>query len=155
MTGAIRLLCLACVLVLGTTSEVVAGDRTHAARQYYSGWNRNSQRSFYYRSYYYQPSTSYFGYRHHYAIYYPSRPEYLYFYNPYKKVFWGRCPAHGDGKGQYSLLAQEDRKGSLKQIRESAFPEPGAMPPIPESTDEAVMEMPPDDLPGEGTPPGM
>ena len=147
MTSTIRFLYLASVLVLTATPELIAGDRTHASRQYYSNWNRQPQHSYYYRYYYYQPSINYYGYRHHYAIYYPERPAYLYFYNPYKKVFWGRCPSHGNGKGQYSLLAPNDRKGSLEQIPESAFPEPSAMPPIPESNDDAVMEMPPDDLP--------
>ena len=33
-------------------------------------------------------------------------------------------------------------------IEEDAFPEPGDLPPIPESTDGAKLDLPPDDIPG-------
>jgi hypothetical protein len=41
---------------------------------------------------------------------------------------------------QYSLLAPKDRKRSLKDIPEKAFPEAGKMPPIPESKDGTPMD---------------
>jgi hypothetical protein len=71
----------------------------------------------------------------------------VYFYNPYKKHYWGRCPVDHGGKPVYSMLAEKDRKGDLEEIPESAFPPPGNVPPLPESTDGAGMELPPDDLP--------
>jgi hypothetical protein len=126
----------------------------YATRQYYSGWNRASGRSYHYRTYYYKPSAKYSGYRHHYVVYYPSRPKYVYYYNPYKKQYWGRCPSQSAGKEQYQLLAEKDRKGNLEEIPESAFPQPTRMPPIPESDDDARVDVPPDDLPTDENLPG-
>ena len=118
-------------------------------RQYYSGWHSHAQSHYYYRAYYFKPTADYYGYKHHYVIYSSRHPSHLYFYNPYKKLFWGRCPAHQSGQAAYSLLAEGDRKASLDQIPESAFPAAGPMPPIPESKPEdgSRMDMPPDDLP--------
>ena len=54
----------------------------------------------------------------------------------------------------YAFNADEaDRKATLEDIPEKAFPEPGPLPKIPDATDDAVIELPPDDLPtGEGVP---
>jgi hypothetical protein len=81
------------------------------------------------------------------VIHFQNRPQHNYFYNPYTKQFWGRCPVETDGEASYSLLAANDRNGDINKIPESAFPKPGPMPPIPESTDGATMDLPPDDLP--------
>lgn len=124
-------------------------------RQFYGGWHRHPTHGYQYRHYYFKPTPTFNGYRHHYVIHYPSHPNHLYFYNPYKKLFWGRCPAaRKDGIGKYSLLAESARKGSLKEIKESDFPEPGDVPPIPESTDGEPLDLPPDDLPGDANLPG-
>ena len=132
------------------TSTPARADH-YSARQYYGGWH--SYHNYYYRSYYYKPYSDYYGYKHHYAIYTPKYPKYVYFYNPYKKQYWGRCPVDHGGKPVYSMLAEKDRKGDLEEIPESAFPAPGPVPPMPESTDGATMELPPDDLPaGENLP---
>ena len=85
----------------------------------------------------------YSGYRHHYVVYYPSYPTYTYYYNPYRRVYWGRYDFEKKG---YSLLAPEDRKKKLADIPADAFPEPGQMPTIPEADDDVRM-LPPDDLP--------
>jgi hypothetical protein len=119
---------------------------SYYVRQYYSSWS--PYRSYYYRTYYYKPTPSYAGYQYHYAIYYPSQPRYVYYYNPYKKVYWGRAEVSECGEVKYSLLAEKDRKGSLKEIPEKAFPKAGAMPPVPESNDGVKMEVPPGDRPG-------
>jgi hypothetical protein len=52
-----------------------------------------------------------------------------------------------DGKGVYSLLAEEHRKGTLAEIKEEHFPKPGAMPTVPEAKDNVKIETPPADLP--------
>jgi hypothetical protein len=142
---------LAAWLSLGS-GQTVSGE--HGAipggcRQYYSGWHSHAQSHYYYRTYYFKPAADYHGYKHHYVIYSSRHPNYLYFYNPYKKLFWGRCPAHAAGQAAYSPLAEQDRKGNFDQIPESAFPPAGPMPPIPESKpdDGTRMDMPPDDLP--------
>ena len=41
------------------------------------------------------------------------------------------------------MLKPEDRKSSLEDIPESAFPKPREMPPIPESNDKVKMSSPP------------
>jgi hypothetical protein len=138
------------VLLLAGVS-VVGQANPYSPRQYYGGIQKHPRANYSYRPYYYKPSPTYAGYRHHYAIYVPSQPKHVYFYNPYKKVYWGRCPINTGGQPQYSLLAEKDRKGNLEEIPESAFPAPGEPPPVPESTDGAKLELPPDDLPGEIT----
>jgi hypothetical protein len=128
----------------------------YAPRQYYGAYSYHPTYHYSYRSYYYKPYPTYSGYNYHYAICYPSQPQYVYVYNPYSHVYWGRWSLKRDGKPQYSLLAEKDRKGSLSEIPESAFPAPGDPPPVPESKDGLKMELPPDDLPKdlprEGTP---
>ncbi len=107
-----------------------------AHRHYYSSWSYQPQRTYYYSYYYYKPYSSYDGYRYHYSIYYPSRPRYVYYYNPVRKVYWGRYDLEEKG---YSLLDEKDRKGNLDAIPEEAFPKPGAMPPIPDAEDDERM----------------
>lgn len=142
--------CAAVASLLAVTTQSVSADG-YSPRQYYGPVYKHPKQEYSYRAYYYKPSPTYAGYKHHYAIYVPSQPRYIYFYNPYTKQYWGRCPTQTAGKAQYSLLAPKDRKGSLRDIPESAFPAPSSPPPVPESTDGASLELPPDDLPGEGT----
>lgn len=125
-------------LLLFATLAVVAAmpaAESHAAtlaRHYYSGWSYYPSRTYYYSYYYYKPYASYNGYAHHYCVYYPARPRYVYYYNPVRRVYWGRYDTEKKG---YSMLAEKDRKAELDQIPESAFPEPGQMPVIPEAED--------------------
>jgi hypothetical protein len=116
-------------------------------RQYYSGWQKHPNFRYHFRKYFFKPTPQFSGFRHHFVIHHPQRPKHLYFYNPYKKQFWGRCEAQRNGAAKYSLLAVKDRKGSLKEIPETAFPEPGPLPPMPESEDGTLLDLPPDDLP--------
>jgi hypothetical protein len=139
---------LAFALVLIACAAAPAQAKSYNSRQYYSGWRKYSKGGYYYRTYYYKPHSAYSGYRHHYAVYYPTRPKYIYFYNPYKKVYWGRCPSHwAPGRPTYSQLRERDRKGRLQDIPEKAFPPMKKMPPVPDSDDNKEMEPPPDDLP--------
>src|SRR5262245_48178124 len=133
-------------LSLAALPEAPAGP-THSSRQYYSSWRQHSNTRYHYRKYYYKPRGDYVGFKHHYVVHDSKRPNHLYFYNPYKKVFWGRCPTQSNGRGTYSLLAEKDRKATLEEIPEEAFPAPGKMPSIPEAEDDAEMDLPPDDLP--------
>jgi hypothetical protein len=120
---------------------VSATAKAHGyGRQYYASWNYYPQRSYYYTTYYYKPYATYASYDYHYCIYYPSYPKYVYYYNPYKKVYWGRYDLEAKG---YSLLAEKDRKGTLKEIDEKAFPAPAKMPDIPEAEDKVSMDAPP------------
>ena len=117
-------------------------------RQYYGGWRRAPQRQYVYRSYYYKPRPTYHGYRHNYVIYNVRRdPKHFYYYNPYKRTYWGRCPVNTGGEPLYSMLEEQYRKPSLDQIPLDKFPVPAGLPPIPESADGLSLELPPDDLP--------
>lgn len=125
-----------------------AGDaQTYVHRQYYSGWRKHPTHGYHFRFYYYKPAPTYHGYKHHYVIHFPTRPAHCYFYNPYKKVYWGRCPIDHGGKPLYSMLAEEHRKQNIADIPEAAFPKPAALPPIPDAADGASIDLPPDDLP--------
>jgi hypothetical protein len=137
------------LLLLGVIAWTAHG-KLSAPRQYYSSYVKHPRQNYSYRTYYYKPTPTYVGYKHHYAIYHHSRPKHIYFYNPYKKQYWGRCPVNTEGKGQYSLLAEKHRKSSLEAIDEESFPPPGDMPPIPDSKDGEKMDLPPDDVPEGG-----
>lgn len=117
-----------------------------APRQYYSDWMYHPGKQYHYRSYYYKPNANFAGYNYHYAIHYPSEPRYVYYFNPYKRTYWGRYDTQGRPGQEYSLLAEKDCREVLKDIPAAAFPAPGKMPAIPESSDGAPIE-PPRDLP--------
>jgi len=137
-------------VILTLTAASTAGP--HSPRQFFGGWQKHKQHNYHFRTFNYKPHDKFAGYKHHYVINFPHKPGHNYFYNPYTKQYWGRCPTKTDGKPQYSLLAEKDRKGKIDEIPESAFPKPGPLPPIPESDDGATIDLPPDDLPEEPTP---
>ncbi len=146
-----------CGVLLFSATMIVGPMSVDAGgpRQYYGGWSRHATAGYYHRSLYYKPSPSYGGYKHHYCIYHPRRPNYYYFYNPYQRTYWGRCPVNYGDQPTYSMLAPEDRKPTLSEIPESAFPEPGPLPAVPETTDNERLELPPDDLPPEAIASGV
>lgn len=116
-------------------------------RQYYSQWTYSNANQYYYRAYYYLPAPTVTVYSYHYVIYYPTRPDYCYYYNPHKQVFWGRASSDPAKNPGYSLLAPEDRKANLTDIPETAFGKLGEMPPIPDSNDGAKLQLAPSDVP--------
>jgi hypothetical protein len=130
----------------GLALAATPASAQYGARQYYGQW-QSHQSGYAYRCYYYKPQQEYNGYHHHYVIQHPSYPDYQYYYNPYKKQYWGRCPINYGDKPVYSMLAEKDRGPDLAKIPQAAFPPPGPVPPIPESTDGAKLDLPPDDLP--------
>ena len=134
MIGKHRLLLLALMLCSFASFAEAAG------RHYYSSWSYYPRRSYYYVYYYYKPTPTYNSYNYHYCIYYPTRPRYVYYYNPYSRRYWGRYDLEKKG---YSMLADKDRKEKLTDIAESAFPEPAEMPAIPEAKDGERMTPPP------------
>jgi len=117
-------------------------------RQYYDdSYTYSPTYNYYYVRYYYKPTVSYTNYDYHYCIYQPSYPQYLYYYNPTSQTYWGRYELGSKGEKRYSLLAEKDRKKELKDIPESAFPAPAAMPAIPGSDDKVAIEPPPENVP--------
>jgi hypothetical protein len=117
-------------------------------RQYYeTTWTYSPNYDYYYVRYYYLPVSTYTTYDYHYCIYYPSQPTYIYYYNPVSQVYWGRYEIGSKPGKQYSLLAGKDRKKELREIPESAFPKPAAMPTIPGAKDDVTIEPPPENVP--------
>lgn len=114
-------------------AAITAVEAKQAKANYYSTYVYYPDSSYYYCYYYYKPTPTYTGYRSHHCYYYPSySTQYIYYYNPYRRVFWGRYDLKAKG---YSLLAEKDRKGELKDIPDEAFPEPDKMPLIPDVSD--------------------
>jgi hypothetical protein len=149
----LKFACLAGILALGATCDPGSlRANAYTSRQYYTGWAKHPQQTYYYRTYYYKPTAEYVGYKHHYVIYHPRYDQHLYFYNPYRKVYWGRCPIQTQGKGVYSKLAEKDQKATLQEIPQTAFPQPGELPEVPESKDGTKIDLPPDDLPKDEPP---
>ena len=97
-------------------------------QQYYGSYSYYPSRGYHYCNYYYKPYNSYPSYNYHYCICYPSYPNYVYYYNPHRGYYWGRYDLNAKG---YSLLAENDRKPTVAEIPDSAFPKPGQMPLVP------------------------
>jgi len=142
------LLAAAFTSFLGLSSLIAQPAHATGTRQYYGGWVSHPNAKYSYRAYYYKPTPTYVGYKHHYVIHHPSRPKHNYYYNPYTKKYWGRCPSSYGDKPVYSMLAEGDRNGDLTKIPEDKFPTPNPkLPAIPESSDSLPLDLPPDDLP--------
>ncbi|MFV0445922.1 MAG: hypothetical protein ACK5Q5_20275 [Planctomycetaceae bacterium] len=137
---ALRLAGLAAAIMIWSS---LATSAQANGRQYYGNWNFHPQRSYHYCNYYYKPTPTYNGYHYHYCIYVPSQPRYIYYYNPHRQVYWGRFDLEGKPGEQYSLLTEENRKKSLADIPESAFPKPAAMPQVPDAEDTVSIDPPP------------
>jgi hypothetical protein len=139
-----RLAFFAALMLSFASMDAPEAEAGHYGRQYYGGWSYHPTTTYHYCRYYYQPVVTVPSYNYHYVIYYPSRPTYRYYYNPIRRLFWGRfeMDANGNAVG-YSMLAEKDRQSSLEDIPESAFPQPTSMPPIPESDDGTSMDLPP------------
>jgi hypothetical protein len=137
-----------CVLGLTFGLALALSPSAFGQRQYYdTSYIYSPTYSYYYVRYYYRPVTTYTTYDYHYCIYYPSQPSYVYYYNPVSQAYWGRYKLGSKPGEQYSILAEKDRKKDLKDIPESAFPEPAAMPKIPGAKDDATIEPPPENVP--------
>jgi hypothetical protein len=135
-----RALPVAVALVVTALSLAASPAQAQYGRQYYTTWSYYPDYGYYYVYYRYQPVVSAPTYSYHYCTYYPSRPRYVYYYNPVRRVYWGRYDLEKQG---YSMLEEKDRKADLKEIPETAFPEPGKMPSIPDVADGVAMDKPP------------
>jgi hypothetical protein len=138
-------------LALAVTTPLAA--QAQGYRQYYdTTYSYSPTYNYYYVRYYYKPVVTYTTYEYHYAIYYPSTPQYVYYYNPTAQVYWGRYELGSKGEKRYSILDQNDRKKELKDIPEGAFPKPAAMPSIPGADDKVAMLPPPENVPKDAKP---
>ena len=140
---------LAPALLLAAFAMTAPETADAGYRQYYSSWSYHPTHSYHYRTYYYRPAPRVTTYSTHYVVYRPSTPRYVYYYNPVRRVYWGRYDTEQNG---YSLLAEKDRKEHLKDIPESAFPEPGEMPTLDDTEDGLKLQAPPSDKPEDPAP---
>jgi len=126
------------VLITAFLITGFASGRAEGGVQSYSPWTYHTGKGYYYCQYYYKPTPDFVGFKHHFCIYRPAQPRYIYYFNPQKQVYWGRYDTEKKG---YSLLADKDRKANLGSIRNGAFQEPGKMPAVPETKgDDRVAE---------------
>lgn len=121
----------ACLFMAPTAAE--AKSYTGSYSKVYSG------RGYSYRYFnYYSPTVK--ENRYHIAVYHPDHPRYVYFYNPHSKKYWGRYDLKTNG---YSTLAEADRKPTIGEIPECAFPKASEIPP-PEAGVDLSMLPPPE-----------
>jgi hypothetical protein len=86
-------------------------------QQFYGEWK--SANHYFYRTY--NSTDAEGGLSAALVLCYKADRRYYYWYNETKK-FWGRCESSRATARTYSLLAEGDRKSSLKDIPETAFP---------------------------------
>lgn len=147
MRLALPMALLAGIVVWLSASTAEADTPYGTPRQYYSDYTYVPSHGYGFRTYYYKPTDSYAGYKHHYVIYPKNDPHHAYYYNPEKQVYWGRCPSQCHGQPLYSLLRPSQRKGSLSQIAPGQFPKPGPLPTIPGAQDNTTLDLAPDNTP--------
>ena len=143
--NAARTIAMACLLAAGLLLARPAGA-AEPLRQYYSAWTYHPERGYWYRTFHYKPSPDYLGYRRHYCIHYASQPQYVFFYNPYERLYWGRFDVGARPGRQFSILDLRDRRERLSDVPAGAFPPGGEMPVLPGASDAARI-VTPDDLP--------
>jgi hypothetical protein len=137
---AMKILTLAGAVALAAALSVSPANAGAYARQYYGGWQHGNQ-GYWYCNHYYKPYADYPTYLYNYCIYYPATPKFVYYYNPYKGTYWGRFDRLTKS---YSLLAEKDRAGRLKDVPEKAFPAEGPLPAVPDTKDKVQLAEPPD-----------
>jgi len=143
----VRTAVLSALLGLAGTTTLLA---SYYVPQYYTPYYTYSPSyGYYYTTYYYQVTVAQPVYYYHYCVYYPYQPHYVYYYNPVSQLYWGRYELGSKGERRYSMLAPQDRKKDLKDIPESAFPAPSAMPPIPGTQNGEAMLPPPENVPAQ------
>jgi len=132
---------IAITLLGGLFTPAASADPANQ-RQYYDGWKKAVSKPYYYRHFYFKKSPADKEYAYHYGIYYPSRGQRVYMYNPQTKRYWG----YWDGEN-YSFLPRNKQKASIDDIPAEDFPKPGKAPMIPEVDDAIIMTPPPNDFP--------
>ncbi len=114
-------------------------------RQCYSAkWELDPTGSYYYCKYHFQPAEK-AAYQYHYAIYFPTDPEWIYYHNPTTKLYWCRAytnTADKDGK-IWIVVPKDDRRDQPGNVPADAWKRTPEVPAIPGSRVNAAMEPPP------------
>ncbi|CAN5427283.1 hypothetical protein BH11PLA2_BH11PLA2_11730 [soil metagenome] len=108
-----------------------------ASAGHYSNYTYSTSRGYGYRTYTYYSQT-HRTHHSHVAVYHPKHPRKVYYYNVQTKKYWGR---YDMDTGLYSVLADADKKSTIGEIPDSAFPAGGKMP-AEESGNEALLPPP-------------
>jgi len=159
-----RSMLLSFSLVLLALLQLTSLAQSPSARQQYSGWEYNKEKSYYYRKFEYKVAPADKEYVHEYVIYYKEDPKkqinnnWVYFYNPKTEKVWARYPTTNHpkygaeakaGKEVWSILPPEYRQKDIYKIDLKKFPEPknNYCPPVPGCKDNCNLASPPGDLP--------
>lgn len=126
----IRRIAIVAVALLATTSVSTAGT--------YGSYRYSASRGYHYRTYSYYSVTAR-AYHRHVAVYRPTQPRYVYYYNGQTRVYWGRYDLE---TGKYQLLPDGQKKANLCDIPQSAFLPGGPMPNEGAGSDEALLPPP-------------
>jgi hypothetical protein len=120
------------VLVLASVEYAHAQKGKGRVRQYYSkSWTKHPTYNYHYKTYHYKPTPRYTGYKEQHVVYKPAKTKnWVYWYNPEKKVYWARCPTVNHkkygadvrkGKDYWSYLPQEKKKPKLEDIDDKDY----------------------------------
>src|SRR5947209_4550186 len=80
-----RSMCLTALLSLGTLTISAEGAEP---RQFYGPWKKTAK-NYFHRDYNFKPTAT-SDYEVHKVVWFPSQPDYYYYWNPDKGVYWGR-----------------------------------------------------------------
>jgi hypothetical protein len=107
---------------------------------YYSNWSYDQAHSYYFCTCYFK-SCATADYSKYYCVYSPSCGNYVYFYNPVSKLYWGRFDEQAKG---FAVLPAADQKTVISDLPQDKFGAPAAQVAIPGSQVAENMPSPPD-----------
>jgi hypothetical protein len=148
MASIVKVRSLAAALLVVLCAEAVSAQEP---RQFYSsdGTLANKDRWVVFREqgyattyYCFKPNPDDANFTLNHCYFFFKDPDHIYFQNT-EKEYWGRCHRNKGRWNRYSTLPKRRRAKRLAQIPRQAFPPPGEMPPIPQSTDGTQMLPPP------------
>lgn len=138
--------------VLGGCIGCTTLPQTIVPRQYYTGWNKFPERSFFHRHLFIATRS---GYTELTWIFYPDRPGVFFLFDPGEKVFLGKYRLGVGREHCFALLLPEDRKPRLRDIADRVYRQWGPLPRLIDvgGIGHQQVRRPPEDLPGEELPP--
>lgn len=142
----------AVAITTGIAAEEPVHDELPAPspRQYYSPWRENASEGYFYRTFYFKADPAADAYDRHYVVSYPGRDDYLYFYDPTTRLFWGRVLRNGEEGWRFSLIHAIDRQKRVSDIPEAAYTDLGPMPVLPGANDGVTIISPTSPESGDG-----
>ncbi len=133
-------------LIAGLLLSVLASPSVADAGTY-GKFNFNHKTGFGHRQYTFF-SKKHNSNRHHFAVYHPRQPKFVFFHNPHTNRFWGRYNLE---TSKYQILAEADQREKLEDVDEKTFGRPGNLPleeeggeqmPAPPAPEKVELEQP-------------